>query len=244
MPSGLMEEIRPGVYRPDWSVVTKPAARSALIRSGLAEKWGLRLLPKEDLAWRTVLEAFANSGRPPSVLKIAEKIGVSDGEARTLLIDLRAHDLLGLDESATKITYAYPFANTPTEHRVELDGRCLYGVCAIDALGVAGMLRNDTRIESACRACRGRIEIGTTRNGKALGRYHPAEAVVWYDLAYTQAAATSCCTVIAFFCSDPHLDEWLLAQNPKRTGYRLTFDEGLEVGRALFEPVLAATSLL
>src|SRR5215469_6279339 len=113
MPSGLMEEIRPGVYRPDWSVVTKPAARSALIdrgkiRSGFTEKWARRLPPKEDLAWRIVLEAFASSGRPPSVLKIAEKIGLPDGEARTLLVDLRAHDLLGLDESATKITYAYP----------------------------------------------------------------------------------------------------------------------------------------
>ena len=244
-----MEEIRPGVYRPDWSVVTKPAARSALIgrgniQSGFAEKWGRRLPPKEDLAWRIVLEAFASSGRPPSVLQIAEKIGVPDSEARTFLVDLRTHDLLGLDESATKITYAYPFANTPTEHRVGLDGRCLYAVCAIDALGVAGMLRSDTRIESACRGCRGRIEVGTARNGKSLGWYRPAEAVVWYDLAYTQAAATSCCTVIAFFCSDPHLDDWLLAQNARRTGYRLTLDEGLEVGRALFEPVLAATSLL
>src|SRR5215472_10732469 len=58
------------------------------------------------------------------------------------------------------------------------DGRCHYAVCAIDALGVAGMLGSDTRIVSACRRCRGRIEIGTARNGKSLGRYRPTEAVV------------------------------------------------------------------
>jgi len=44
---------------------------------------------------------------------------------------------------------------------------------------------------------------------------------------------------LAFFCSEGELQQWVSIQNQPR-GYRLTLDEALEVGRALFEPVLAA----
>jgi len=187
------------------------------IRSGLAETWGRKLTPREDFIWRTVLERFASDGRPPSVQEIVEKIRVPDDEARTLLADLRSYDLLGLDESATTITYAYPFANTPTEHRVQLYRQLVHAVCAIDALGIARMFGTNTRIESCRRACGGRIEVRTAQNGKALGHYRPAEA---------------CCPAIAFFCSNEHLEQWLLAQSRKRVGSRLTLNEGLELSRS------------
>ena len=56
---------------------------------------------------------------------------------------------------------------------------------------------------------------------------------------YGQAAATSCCPSIGFFCCDEHLGHWLEGQTARRAGYRLSLDEALEVGRALFEPILA-----
>ena len=245
MPSGLTTEIRPGVHRPDWSVITKSAARTALMgrgqaRSDLCEKWSGALPPAEDLAWRTVLEVFASGGTPPSVAEVAETVGIPDQQARMILADLQARDLLAMDESAMRIVYAYPFSGLPTEHRVEFHGRHLFAVCAIDALGVGAMLGIDTTIKASCRACGGHIEVSTTGNGKALSNHYQAEAIVWCDFAYTEAAALSCCPAIAFFCSDAHLEQWLLVQRPKRIGYRLTVDEGLEVARALFEPVLAA----
>ena len=104
-----------------------------------------------------------------------------------------------MDASASAIVHAYPFAGQPTEHRVELSGRELYAVCAVDALGVAGMFRTDTTVKSNCRACSAPIEIGTARNGKSLSDSRPAGSVVWYDLAYNQTAAASCCPAIAFF---------------------------------------------
>ena len=210
-------------------------------RSGLSRKWSRTLLPIEDLIWRTVIELFVTSGRPPSVLEIAEATGVSGEQAHTILANLQAYDLLALDASATAIIYAYPFSGIPTGHRVKLHGRQLHAVCAVDALGVASMLRTDTEIESSCRPCGARIEVVTCQNGRSLSHSRPTEAVLWYDFAYAQAAAASCCPAIAFFCSGEHLEQWLLAQNSKRFGSRLTLDEGLEVGRALFEPVLAAT---
>jgi hypothetical protein len=77
------------------------------------------------------------------------------------------------------------------------------------------------------------------RTGRELSYARPADAVVWYDLAYSDAAATSCCPSIGFFCCDEHLRQWLDAQTLSRAGCRLALDEALEVGRALFEPVLA-----
>ncbi len=151
---------------------------------------------------------------------------------------LERQDLLASD-AGDRILYAYPFTGEPTEHRVELNGRQFYAVCAIDALGVGGMFRTDVVIASSCRNCRSSIEIATAASGKSLGHARPADAIVWYDLAYSGRAAASCCPSIAFFCSDAELQQWLSAESAQRAGYRLSLDEALEVGRALFEPVLA-----
>jgi hypothetical protein len=102
------------------------------------------------------------------------------------------------------------------------------------------MFRTDVTIASSCRLCATPIEIGTTSAGRAISYARPADAVVWYDLAYGQAAATSCCPSIGFFCSDEHLQQWLSSRIPRRAGSRLALGEAMEVGRAIFEPVLAA----
>jgi alkylmercury lyase len=101
------------------------------------------------------------------------------------------------------------------------------------------MYRTDVAITSSCRHCRTVIDIRTAKNGKALSHARPDSTVVWYDLAYSESAATSCCPSIAFFCGDDHLQQWLAGQTSPRAGYRLALDEALEAGRAIFEPVLA-----
>jgi hypothetical protein len=120
-----------------------------------------------------------------------------------------------------------------------MNGRTLNALCAIDAMGVGSMYRLDTTIASTCRLCSTPITIGTTRQGTVLSHAQPAGAVVWYDLADTVTAATSCYPSMRFFCCNDHLRQWLVMQPTARTGYRLTVDEALEVGRAIFGPVLA-----
>ena len=237
-------KMRPSVRRPDWSVVISPAARTALLardrsRVGLAEKWNQTLEPEQDRVWRAVLQLFASHGRPPQLLEIAKETDLSVENVRTLLSALQARDLLGMNSVNGAIAYAYPFTGQETEHRVRLGGRQLRAVCAIDALGIAGMFRTDTVIVSSCRACGGDIEVGTAKGGQSLSHARPVDAVVWYDLAYSGCAAASCCRSIAFFCSKAELQQWLTVQIQQPIGYRLTLDEALEVGRALFEPVLA-----
>src|SRR6266851_9192142 len=100
-----MAEIRPGIHRPDWSVVTGPEARAALLgrdrsRTGLAEKWNQPLEPAQDRVWRTVLELFARSGRPPHLHEICKETGLSGENLRVLVSELQAHDLLGMDSTS------------------------------------------------------------------------------------------------------------------------------------------------
>jgi hypothetical protein len=101
------------------------------------------------------------------------------------------------------------------------------------------MFETDGMITSSCRLCQAPIDITTANAGRIAVSAKPDDAVVWYDLAYAEAAATSCCPSIGFFCSDGHLQQWLATRKPPRAGCRRTLAEAMEVGRAIFEPVLA-----
>lgn len=235
-------EIRPGVFRPDWRTATTPAAREALdgrsaARPGLIDKWLHTLTPDEDRVWRSVLELYAALGRSPSAHEISDEIGRSESSISDLLRQLQHRDLLALSPDKT-IRYAYPFTEAKTEHRVTLRSRTLNALCAVDALGTGAMYGTDVVIRSACRSCGNAIHVATADQGRALADVSPGGAVVWYDFSYGDSAAASCCPTITFFCEDGHLRRWLDAQTARRHGMRLSMGEALEVGRAIFGPVL------
>lgn len=215
-------ELRPGVRRPDWSVVTRPAVQEALTgrtaaRSGLIEKWSTTLGKTEDLVWRSIMELFPTLGRPPRVEEIASATKMNREGLLPVLRELRQRDLLAFDEATGSVTHAYPFTGGKSRHRVRLGGRTLNALCAVDALGVGAMYRQDISIESSCQFCNAEIRVVTQRKGAALGSVSPASAVVWYDAVYAAGcAATSCCPSIAFFCSDDHLRRWLASRAPQR----------------------------
>jgi alkylmercury lyase len=124
-------------------------------------------------------------------------------------------------------------------HRVSLGQHALWALCAIDALAAASMYRTDASIDSACTFCASKIYVATALHGRALRTMSPPEAVVWYDFSLAACAATSCCPSIVFFCSDEHLQAWLNVQSRRPEGVRLSMAEALEVGGAIFGPVLA-----
>lgn len=243
--NGAAVELRSGVRRPDWSVVTQPAAREALsgrtaTRSGLIEKWSTSLDDTEDLVWRRTLELFSVLGRPPRFEEVASSANVQQERLALVLRRLQQRDLLAVDEVTGSIAHAYPFTASDSGHRVYLGERVLNALCAVDALGVGAMYGQDVSIESSCHLCDIEIRIATARSGTALDSVSPPSAVVWYDAVYSGGcAATSCCPSIAFFCSDDHLRQWLSPRAAQRHGYRLSPDEALEMGRALFGPVLS-----
>jgi mercuric reductase len=236
--------LRPGVLMPDWSLVADPVAREALGTSmavaGRAEKWS-GLSAVEDLVWQAVLRGFARSGRAPETAQLAAAAGLDEAAATSVLRALHQRDLVVLDEGRTSITTAYPFSGGETGHVVRLaSGVAVNALCAIDALGIGAMLGCDTVIDSPCRSCGVPVRITTRDDGHALGSVTPSTAIVWSGIRYADAcAATSGCTVKVFFCSDDHLAAWRGRSDPDGPGFRLSVDAALQVGKALFVPMLA-----
>jgi hypothetical protein len=237
--------LRPGVAFPDWCAVSSASARAALAAM-LEAAWDRRAwqdyTPAEDAARQTILELYREVGRAPSPEEVACHMDTAPDRVGVLLKRLAARDLIVLD--GDQITGAYPLTDRPSEHRVMIADRKLHAMCAIDALGVGAMFRTDATIESRCRLCHRPIDIATGEGGRRPARVSPVEAIVFIGTGYRgNCAATSLCATIAFFCSDAHLSAWRSSQPLDAPGFRLSIDEALQVGRAIFSPALAPSAL-
>lgn len=235
--------VRPGVTFPDWSVIHSETARAALC--AIVEAFGNEKLwaghgESEDRLLRAVLEQYACEGQAPSMAQLSTSTSLSPREVRVLLAKLKARDLIVLDDGDETITGAYPFTERSSGYRVHMGGRILNAMCAIDALGAGAMYGKDSTIDASCRACGAKIYVETRERGTALGLRAPASAIVWSGMRYEDdCAATSLCTVLTFFCSDEHLSSWRRTNEPDLVGFRLSMDEALQVGMAIFTPFLA-----
>jgi len=194
--------------------------------------------PATDRVRVALLQLYAEDGRAPTTGTLAERAGVSETAVRLLLQELRRRDLVVLE--GEQIVGAYPFTDRDTGHWVALDGRDLNAMCAVDALGIGAMIDRDVAITSRCRHCGAPIRITTRDRGRALAHVEPQTAVMWQSVRYEGAcAANSLCATTAFFCSDDHLSAWRREQAADEAGFRLSIEEGLEAGRAVFGPSLA-----
>lgn len=233
--------LRPGVTFPDWSVVSSPTARDALMATlsafDLTRRWG-GYGEQEDQVRQAIIKGLAELGHEPATDWLARRTRLDEAHVAPLVHQLVSRDLVVCDESDA-IVGAYPLTTRSTEHRVVLGDRAVRAMCAVDALGAGAMFGTDSVIESRCRACGIAIRVTTKDLGTELDRVEPGAAIVWSGIRYAGAcAATSLCTVIAFFCSEAHLEAWGRTNHPEAVGSRLTLDEALQIGRALFSPVL------
>jgi mercuric reductase len=235
--------VRPGVTFPDWAAVTSPQAREAMLAIfdaiGADSMWRDHT-PDEDDLRSTLLRLYAERGQAPAIDELARRTGVSENLIRSQLARLQARDLVVLDAGAQRIVGAYPWTDRATEHRVRLGERTLNALCAIDALGSGAMYRRDVVISSRCRGCGTPVSIATSDRGRTVADIQPGSAVVWSGIRRTDGcAAGTICTIIAFFCDDSHLEAWRAEHHPESPGFRLSIDEALQAGRAIFGPSLA-----
>ncbi len=234
-------ELRPGVSFPDWSMVSTDIGHEALAAIvdaiGAETRWA-DYDEGEDLARRAVLDLYGRDGRAPSKAALAADTGMDAASVSEALARLRARDVLVLDPDTGEITGAYPFTERDTGHRVRLGARVLNAMCAIDALGAGAMYGRDVAIDSTCRHCAAPVRLTTRDNGAALDDISPPQTVVWSGICYEGQAATSLCTVMAFFCSAEHLAAWR-DENADSTGFELSPEDAMEVGKAIFAPLLA-----
>lgn len=233
--------IRPGVAFPDWSVVTSPVAREVLLAIfevfDMEKCWG-GYSEAEDAVRVAVLVHYCENGTTPTIADLVARCGMDEERVMTTLGKLKDRDLVVLDEAGRQITGAYPFTERDTGHRVSLGDTVVNAMCAVDALGAGAMYGSDTQIDSSCRSCGAPIHVATSRGGRAADEVSPPASVVWTGIQYEGQAATSLCTVIAFFCSDAHLAEWRDGNRQER-GFRMSLDEAMEAGMAIFTPFLA-----
>jgi hypothetical protein len=238
----LSAELRAGVHRPDWSKITFPKAREVLQRRLAAHPSGVSgwagLDEAEDKALTAVLRYFANHGRGPSIEDVAGTSGQPLDTLRGALGTLRVRDLVVLDQSGASIRAAYPFAAYATGHRATFRSQTVDSLCAIDALGAGAMCGTETTIASACAHCGRPIHVATSGSGMLLAAVEPRTAIVWYTLAFEGCVAQCRCPSTVFFCNDDHLATWRGNKSTHAAGDRLTVEEALEIGIALFEPLL------
>lgn len=233
--------VRPGVTFPDWSAVSSPVVKEALLAmvstDHVLNRWS-GYEAATDRIRVALLQLYAEDGRAPAIDVLAQRAGLSETAIRSLLQELRRRDLVVLD--GERIVGAYPFTDQDTGHRVTLDGRVLNAMCAVDALGIGAMTGRDIAIASRCRHCGTPIRIITQDRGRALADVAPGTAVVWLSVRYEGGcAANSLCTATSFFCSDDHLAAWHRERSADEPGFRLSIEEALEAGRAIFGPSLA-----
>lgn len=225
---------------PDWSAVSSATARVATLALldafGVQRRWHAHS-DAEHRVRSAILRHYARAGCAPDSPSLRSLAALPAAKVEGALAALAARDLVVLAEG--RIVGAYPFTDRVTEHRVAIDGRLVHAMCAIDALGVGAMFGQDVAIDSRCRACGAGVRVTTRDRGRALGAVSPTDAVVWSGAGDREGcAADSLCTVIAFFCSGAHLEAWVAANALGTGGFRLAMSEALEVGRALFGPVL------
>jgi len=193
---------------------------------------------QEDRIRRRVLSILA-LGVTPTVSILAERCEIPPDPIREILGRLAAMDLLLVDATGEIVLAAYPFSSIPTPHRVLLTGREVFALCAVDALGITAMLKEDARISSRCAHCGSPVEIQA--RPEQLTRHLPSEIVVWFPTSEEGdycSVAESRCPNISFFCTSDHLEVWRNV-NGQPPGLVLSLLEAFEAGREIFGSLLA-----
>jgi hypothetical protein len=147
----------------------KPARE--LLDEAFLARWRDRetLAPLPRAVLGAVLSRFAEAGGPLPVGAVAALLPAESGPAlEGAVTALDDKDLVVVREGT--IVLAYPFSALPTAFSVVLPGRRpRWAVCAVDALGVAPLLRLPVTIRSSCHHCREPLALEVRPDGPVGG---------------------------------------------------------------------------
>lgn len=165
------------------------------------------LTPSESKTLGAIFKAILEFGRAPTIEELGLSLKKSDNETARVLDKLEKKDLLVRREGTQEIVSIYPLSLAPTKHKILLeDGKKLFAMCAVDALGVPNMFNRIVKIVSRCEWCKQKITI-EIKNGEVLKKSHP-HILIWSPKREETPAAETCCPMVNFFCSKEHLKEW------------------------------------
>lgn len=169
---------------------------------------------------------------PDDLADFATELGIELGPSLELLA---REDLVHHDSTTGEILVAYPFSGRPTAHRVRINGRDVFAMCAIDALGMAPMLGEPIAIASRDPHTGEEIRIELEPRGG--GTWQPEEAVVVSGTTGRGASCVCCCPVLNFFACAENAAAWLVS-HPGVEGTVISMQDAIVAGRAVFGDLL------
>jgi hypothetical protein len=188
----------------------------------------------EPRFYRWILTRFW-AGTPPAPDDLADAASRFDLDVQVALERLQREDLVHHDADTGAILVAYPFSARPTAHRVRIDGREVYAMCAIDALGIAPMVGRPIEIASLDPLTGEDVEVELQPDGH--GTWHPQGAVVVAGRTESANSCDSCCPVLNFFASTTNAERWL-ANRPALHGMVISLPDAIAAGRVVFGDLL------
>lgn len=134
-----------------------------------------------------VYDVTMREGTPPTVARVAEKIGKSVDDVRESFRGLAEARMLVLQPSG-EILMAGPFSAVPTPFAVKTNSFSSYGNCIWDALGIPAMVKGDAVIDTNCADCGERARL-SVRDGAFSGsgfmHFVVPARLWWMHIVYT-----------------------------------------------------------
>lgn len=186
-----------------------------------------RLTAEENAFRNKIIGYIVDNHRPFAPADAAEKAMV---EA------LHCKNALAIEEDGT-VSSIYPVSAKPSHHLVTLaDGRTVYCMCAIDALGCAFTFDQDITINSSCS--NSGVAIRITIKNKQIEHALPSKddmRVLHADLKASDNWACCCCGSMLYFKSQADFDQYAEEHSIcSCCSFCLDLDEAFAVGRMLF----------
>ena len=174
----------------------------------MSEKHGccqLTALEKEALS--QIFKNILGLGKAPTIEELRLHLRKSVNGTIDVLDALEEKDLLLRRKGTQQITSIYPFSLTPTNHQVVLEeGKKLFAMCVVDALGVPNMFNKNVKVISQCEWCKEKVTM-EIKDGEIGAKSHP-HILIWNLEQHEGPSAETCCPMVNFFCSDEHLKAW------------------------------------
>ena len=188
-----------------------------------------RELPEEVAGLhRAILRLLYEKGRTPTREEARELLsGTGVDEAFVRLGDA---DLAVLSADRREVVGAYPMTTEKTPHRLLLEGRSVYAMCAVDAVSVTPMFGGPVEIHSVCRVTGDRVLV--RQRDREILEAAPEGGVLWLAPC-SRHAAHSMCMEMVFLQDDAVAREWTQGESSV-----FTLPEAVEFGADFITPLL------
>ena len=127
-------------------------------------------------------------GAPPTARDVAQTFRRDVTEIEDVFLTFADERTIVLAPGTRSIWMAHPFSAIPTTYQVTCGPYSFWATCAWDALGIAGMLGQDTDCEPLCADCDESLNL-SLRHGKvcddAVVHFAVPPRDFWKDIGYT-----------------------------------------------------------